>query len=490
MSFSVVLTGGKIKASQANQGHRRIAYVNHGANFTFQGVFPMTTGRNDFSRRGTPQLSRRELLKLSAAGVIGYSMSGWLENLANAAANDPARRRACILLWMGGGPTQMDTFDLKPGHTNGGSFREIATSVPGVRISEHLPHIARNMQDIALVRSMSTREGDHGRATFQMRTGYLPQGPIQYPTLGSLVSKELGSDQNPLPNFVSIGSNRQAGAMAWSPGFLGPQYAPLLVGEGNPFQGQPQGNNYEQALRVQDLAPPADTPAGQSDARINLLLDMERDFVSRSPGFPVNSHATAYDRAVRLMRTSAAAAFNLEEEPTRIRDQYGRNIFGQGCLLARRLVERGVPFVEVSLGGWDTHNQNFQNVQRLSGILDPAWGTLMEDLRSRGMLDSTLIVWMGEFGRTPRINPQQGRDHFPNAWTTVLAGGGIRGGQAYGRTSADGLAVETRPTEVKDFLATVCRALGIDHTLQNMSNVGRPIRVVELGATPIADIAG
>jgi hypothetical protein len=446
----------------------------------------MSTARNNSSWRGTPPLSRRELLKLSAAGVIGYSMSGWLENLANAAANDPARRRACILLWMSGGPTQMDTFDLKPGHANGGTFRETATSVPGVRISEHLPRVARNMQDIAIIRSMSTREGDHGRATFQMRTGYLPQGPIQYPTLGSLVSKELGSDENPLPNFVSIGSGRIAGAASYSPGFLGPQYAPLLVGDGN----QQQPGNYEQALRVQDLMPPSYLSSGQSDARINLLLDMERDFASRHPGFSVHSHATAYDRAVRLMRTAAASAFNLEEESAALRDQYGRNIFGQGCLLARRLVERGVPFVEISMGGWDTHGQNFQNVQRLSETLDPAWGTLMEDLRARGMLSSTLIVWMGEFGRTPRINPQQGRDHFPNAWSTVLCGGGIRGGQAYGRTSADGMTVESRPTDVKDFLATVCRALGIDHTTQNMSNVGRPIRIVDAGSTPIADVVG
>jgi hypothetical protein len=441
--------------------------------------------RNALSRcQGKPELSRRDLLKLSAAGILGYSMSGWFENLARAAANDPQRRRACILLWMAGGPSQMDTFDLKPGSPNGGLFRETSTSVPGVRISEHLPRLARQMHDVAIIRSMSTREGDHGRATFKMRTGYLPQGPIQYPTLGSLVSREVGSDENPLPNYVSIGPERGA---AWGPGFLGPQYAPLFVGSnGN----QQQGNNIGQGLRVPDLAPPEGISQAQSAARIDLLLDMERAYVSRTPGFSPESHATAYDRAVRLMRGAAATAFNLEEESARLREQYGRTQFGQGCLLARRLVERGLPFVEVSLGGWDTHNQNFGAVRQRSDILDPAWSTLMEDLRTRGMLESTLIVWMGEFGRTPRINPQQGRDHFPNAWSTVLAGGGILGGQAYGRTSADGTTVETAPTEVKHFLATVCRALGIDHTRQNMSNVGRPIRIVDLGGTPIADITG
>ena len=437
-----------------------------------------------------PRLSRRDLMKLAAAGVVGYSQSGWLETLAADAADHPQRRRSCILLWMNGGPSQMDTFDLKPGHANGGPYKEIQTSVPGVRISEYLPKIARNMQDMVIIRSMSTREGDHGRATFYMRTGYLPQGPVQFPTLGSLISKELGTDEAALPNFVSIAPYRQFNPAAYGPGFLGPRFAPLMVGDsGNPFVFQPQNNdNYQQALRVENLTAPADINRAQYDARINLLEGMERDFVNRHPGLSPSSHRTAYERAVRLMRTAAARAFNLEEESAPTRDAYGRNTFGQGCLLARRLVERGVPFVEVSLGslngnnlGWDTHVQNFQNVRNLSNILDPAWGTLMEDLRERGLLESTLIVWMGEFGRTPRINnQQQGRDHYPNAWTTVLAGGGLRGGRVVGRTSADGTTVETRPTSVPDFLATACRALGINPSRQNMSNVNRPIRIVDM----------
>jgi hypothetical protein len=448
----------------------------------------------------TPELSRRDVLKLTAAGIVGYSMSGWFEVLAQQAANDPGRRKACILLWMNGGPSQMDTFDLKPGHPNGGEFREIQSSVPGIRISEHLPRVARNMQDMAVIRSMSTREGDHGRATFLMRTGYLPQGPIQYPTLGSLISKEIGAEDSPLPNFVSIAPYRVFSPGAWGPGFLGSQHAPLLVGDaGNQFVVmQPGQNDYEQTLRVQDLTPPDGVSREQADARINLLQQMEDDFVARNPGLSPQSHQMAYNRAVRLMRTAAQNAFNLEEETPRLRDSYGRNQFGQGCLLARRLVERGVPFVEVSLGGltnnnlgWDTHNQNFQGVRNLCEILDPAWGSLMEDLRTRGLLDSTLIVWMGEFGRTPRINPQRGRDHYPNAWSTVLAGGGIRGGQVYGRTSADGTTVEAeQPTSVPDFIATIARAVGVDHTKQNMSNVQRPIRIAEVGALPITAIVG
>jgi uncharacterized protein (DUF1501 family) len=270
-----------------------------------------------------------------------------------------------------------------------------------------------------------------------------------------------------------------------------------MVGELTNGAFNPGGQDpYERALRVEDMTTPPEVSAGQFDARVNLLQDMQRDFLASHPTAAAQSHGTAYERAVRLMRTSARSAFDLNEERSSLRDAYGRNVFGQGCLLARRLVERGVPFVEVTLGslpnnpiGWDTHGQNFDNVRRLSEMLDPAWGTLMDDLRQRGLFDSTLIVWMGEFGRTPRINPQRGRDHYPNAWTTVLAGGGIRGGQVYGRTSADGTTVEDpRQVTVPDFLATVCRALGMDPTGQNMSNVGRPIPIVERNASAIREL--
>lgn len=443
------------------------------------------------------RLSRRDLLKLSAAGVVGYSCSGWLQALADETAGNRERRRSCILLWMNGGPSQTDTFDLKPGHANGGPFRPIATSAPDVRISEHLPRLARQMHHAAIIRTMNSREGDHGRGTYLMHTGYLPQGPIQYPTFGSLVSRELGAEDAPLPNFVSIIPFRQFNPAAYSSGFLGPQYAPLLVGEtANPFGNPNQPTDFAQALRVPDLLAPPDVDAEHFDARLDMLQQLQSDFARNHPSVAARSHHTAYSRAVRLMRTEARAAFNLDEEPAGLRDAYGRSLFGQSCLLARRLVERGVPFVEVNLGavpnapaGWDTHGQNFQNVQRLSEVLDPAFATLLSDLNDRGQLEDTTVVWMGEFGRTPRINPGQGRDHFPNAWSAVIAGGGVRGGQAYGRTTADGMAVDgPRTVTVPDFLATVCRALGVDHTRQNMSNAGRPIRIVEQGARPVDEV--
>jgi hypothetical protein len=441
-----------------------------------------------------PRLSRREWLRLTSAGVVAYSMSGWLEKLAADTASNPDRKKSCILLWMNGGPSQMDTFDLKPGHANGGPYKEIQTSAPGLKISEHLPKIAQFGDKMAVIRSMSTKEADHARATFYMRTGYLPQGPIQYPTMGSLISKELGQPDFPLPNFVSIAPYRFFSPAAYGSGFLGPQHAPLIVGDTGLQFNQPGQMNYEQMLKVQDLDLPREVSEKQADARIDLLKDLENDFAATHPGVGPHSHQTAYERAVKLMKTEAAKAFRLEEEPDRVREAYGKNLFGQGCLLARRLVERGVPFVEVTLGGlnnnalgWDTHAQNFEIVKQLSGVLDPAWAMLMEDLKNRGLLDSTLIVWMGEFGRTPDIQGD-GRNHWANAWSTVLAGGGIKGGQAIGKTSADGTTVEDHAVSVPDFLATICSALGLDPLKQNNSNVGRPIRLADKGAKPIKEI--
>jgi hypothetical protein len=444
-------------------------------------------------------LTRRELLALSAAGVVTYSMSGWLERLAAGTADHPQRRRSCILLWMNGGPSQLDTFDPKPGHANGGPFRAIPSSVPGVRISEHLPRLAARAQDLAIIRAMNSREADHGRGSYLMRTGYLPTGPVQYPTLGSLFSRELERPGAALPNFVSIAPYPFFSPAAYGPGFLGPQYAPMVLADDQqaliPIPNQ-QPTNYEDSLRVPDLDLPADVSAPRATARVELLDAMERDFVAGRPGLPAQSHRGAYQRAVTLMRSAATQAFNLDDEPSRLRDRYGRNLFGQGCLLARRLVERQVPFVEVTLAnianltlGWDTHLNNFDSVRRLSEVLDPAWATLIDDLKDRGLLDTTLIVWMGEFGRTPRINGNSGRDHWANAWSTALCGGGIRGGQAFGRTSADGMTIESdRQVSVPDFINTIATALGIDPTRQNMSNVGRPIRIVEPTGQPIREV--
>jgi len=438
----------------------------------------------------TDQLNRREWLKYSAAGVVGFSFSGWLEALA-ATTTPKSRPGGCILLWMNGGPSQMDTFDLKPGTPNGGSFKEIETSVAGMKISEHLPKMAKHANEMCLVRSMTTKEGDHGRATALVRTGYLPQGPIRYPTFGSLVAKELGQDDAELPNFVSIAPFRALSPGAFGPGFLGSQYAPLVVGEtrgATPAQGA-------DALKVENLQPPESLSAETAEGRIDLLRSLNERFLGEHASPSAVGHDVAYRRALRLMRSAAAKAFDLDQESAATRDRYGRSRFGQSCLLARRLIERGVPFVEVTLSGvddqvlgWDTHANNFDAVQKLSDVLDPAWAALLDDLKAGGLLDTTLTAWMGEFGRTPVINANGGRDHFPNAWSTALAGGGIRGGQAIGRTSKDGMTVEDRPVAIAELLATICKSMGIDPATQNISNTGRPIDLVDAKAQPIAEM--
>jgi len=298
-----------------------------------------------------PILSRRDLLKLSAAGVLGATTSGWFGRLAEAAAPHVARKKQMILLWMNGGPSQMDTFDLKPGHVNGGPFKEIATKAPGLKISEHLPKIAKFGDKMAVLRSMTTKEADHGRGTFLMRTGYQPTGPIQYPPIGPIVAKELGEDGSALPACVAVAPYRAFAPTAYGSGFLGPKYAPLIVADNAQFLQGARANDYASSLRVQDVDLPGDVDKAHANARLEMLEEMEKDFVTRHPSVSAHSHKTAYSRAVKLMKTAASKAFDVADEKDSVRDAYGRGLFGQGCLLARRLIERGVPFVEVTMAG-------------------------------------------------------------------------------------------------------------------------------------------
>jgi uncharacterized protein (DUF1501 family) len=430
----------------------------------------------------TERLSRRQWLTTTSGSLLGGSLAGWLNALAAVAGPAARPKKSCVLLWMNGGPSQTDTFDLKPGHPNGGPFRPIATRTGGISICEYLPGIAQWSDRLAVIRSMSTREGDHTRARDNLRTGYSPQGPIQFPVLGSLVSKECERAVGDLPNYVSILSQGLFGAGSSPAGFLGPDYGPLLVGR------ESEGNDGPSRLSVENLSLPEGVSSREAGARLALLRRAEEAFLAERRGPAVNEHLNAYSKASRLMSSAAAKAFDLSDEPAKVQEQYGRSQFGQGCLLARRLLERDVPFVEVSLGGWDTHDDNFSRVQALSSVLDKAWSGLLQDLKDRGRLETTLVVWMGEFGRTPGINPRQGRDHFPKAWSVVLGGGGIRGGHVVGRTSADGMTVEDRPVSAPDLLATICLAMGLDPRKQNLSNVGRPIRLVDPSARAIREI--
>jgi uncharacterized protein (DUF1501 family) len=424
------------------------------------------------------EYSRRDFVQISLASAFGAAACPWLPTLA--AAAEKKATKACIVLWMSGGPSQTDTWDLKPGHKNGGPYKETTTPVAGLRISEHFPKLAAAAKDLAIIRSMSSKEGEHGRATQLLHTGQLPNEAVAYPALGSMFAKELGDPDHDLPGYVTVSPPGGLGNIG--AGFLGPQYAPMAV------SGISDNPSARANLTIDYLKPDQPVAATDQDVRRKLLTDMQGDFQKRYGGSATKAHAAAYRKAQRMIDTQARGAFRLEEEPAKLRDSYGRSRFGQGCLLARRLVERGVSFVEVTLDGWDTHQNNFEMVKTLSGTLDPAFATLLSDLKDRGMLANTLVVWMGEFGRTPVINRTAGRDHFPQAWSTVLAGAGVKGGQAVGSTGQDGAAVAQRPVGVADFLATVFTAVGVDPSKENLID-GRPIRLVK-GGTALEELVG
>jgi hypothetical protein len=358
--------------------------------------------------------------------------------------------------------------------------------VPGVRFSEHLPRLAQHADKLAIIRSLKTTEGDHERGAYLMRTGEKPMSVINYPSVAAALAKELARADDSLPPYISVGPNRGPGQGGFGSGFLGPKFAPLMVASGNMYAPAPTaGTDGYAELKVDAIKPAPGVTVSQAKRRLDLWQALEDGFLTSHTSASPQAHRTIYDNALRMIHSEAAKAFDLSQEPASVRDSYGKGVFGQGCLLARRLVEQGVPFVEVSLSsstagsfGWDTHANNFEAVKALSAELDAGWASLMSDLAERGLLESTTIVWMGEFGRTPQINGQAGRDHFPRAWSCVLGGGGIAGGQTYGRTSPDGMDIEENKVEVTDVLATLCAALGVPPETENNANTGRPIKIV------------
>lgn len=413
--------------------------------------------------------SRRDALRLATSGALGASLSGWMPVLARATASAPspvAKRKSCILLYMDGGPSHIDTFDPKPGAETGGEFGVIDTSAPGIQISEHLPEIAKQMDKITLLRGMSTAEGAHPRAKHLIHTGYREGvGGLSYPSMGAIASAEIGNPNLPIPNFVAVGRSQGAG-------FLGAKHAPLVVND--PTKG------------VENLRPLVS--AGQFDKRYDLLGQMESAFLKEYQANQGADHKTTYQRAVEMIRSQEAQAFDLSKESSETKAKYGSGRFAQGCLLARRLVEAGVAFVEVNLGGWDTHENNFERVKNLSGQIDKPMAALLADLKDRGLLDSTLVIWMGDFGRTPKINARgekPGRDHYPRAWTSLMAGAGLKGGRVIGKTDEKGGTVIENPISAVDFMGGVCQVLGIDSSKWYQTPIGRPIRVVDKSAKPI-----
>jgi uncharacterized protein (DUF1501 family) len=409
-------------------------------------------GRRQFLRRiGVGALG------LGAAAAVPVSFTDWM---ALQAADLRKRETACILLWMAGGPSQLETFDPKPGTNHGGETRSIQTAVPGISIAEGWNQTAKAMKDIALVRSMTNKEGNHQRATYQLHTGYIPSATLKHPHIGCSVVSEETESHFDLPHIVSVGGPT-TGA-----GFLGAAFEPFVVA--NPEK------------------PPENTqpnvPANRFRRRIGLLERLEGAGFERVGGADrVRDHRALYEQTAKMILSPHMRAFHLDEEPAPIRDAYGRTPFGQGCLLARRLVQSGVTFVEVRSNGWDTHQKNHERVGKLAEQVDPALAALVNDLKQRRMLERTLVVWMGEFGRTPKINPNAGRDHFPKVFNVALAGAGIKGGQVIGASNADGTEVKDHPVTVPDLLASVCHALKVDPNKETMTPIGRPIKIVDSG---------
>ena len=412
--------------------------------------------------RSTPNgMSRRHFMShltgASAMTMPALAMGNTL--LAN--ADDLKRRRkSAILLWMGGGPSTMDIWDLKPGAPTGGPFRPIATS-GDAQISEHMPLMAKQMHNMAIIRSMSTREADHGRGRYYMHTGYVPNPNIEHPSYGAVLSHQLNHQRPELeiPPFVTVGGG------SVGPGFLGMAWAPFSVNSNG------QVRNLQMGLEDQRLY-----------QRMYALDLIESGFINQRRGSAASDHQKILKKTLNLMTSSQMDAFKVASEPEDVKERYGNTNFGRGCLMARRLVEQGVPFIEVGLGGWDNH-QNIHATLRDTKLpeLDQAMSALTEDLEQRGLLEDTAIIWMGEFSRTPRINGNAGRDHWARSWSVVVGGGGMNGGIAVGETNSDGTRVETEPYTSQDVMASVCKALGISLQTTFTSQNGRPMKIANSG---------
>ncbi len=413
--------------------------------------------------------SRRSFLRTMGAGAVGAGMLGWKDLVTLNADELRKKGMACILLFMRGGPSQLETFDPKPGSKSGGPTKAISTAVDGIQIAEHWPNVAKQMKDLAIIRSMTNREGQHQRAVYQLHTCDIPAGGIKHPGFGSIVASEIAPDGFDLPHFVSIGNRFNT----LSASFLGMSFAPFVVQ--NPTQ-MPNNVELPRSVKSQSL-----------DRRLALMKELEEDFAKSGARDLVDSHRELYKSAAKMVKSERLKAFDLSQEKASVRAKYGQSSFGQGCLLARRLVERGVTFVEVDSNGWDTHQDNFTRVKSLSSQVDSAMATLIADLKERGMLERTLVIWMGEFGRTPRINARTGRDHFPRAFNVALAGGGVKGGQVIGSTSANGTTVKERPVSVVDLFSSFCKSLKINPAKENLSQEGRPLKIVDGGA-PVKEL--
>ena len=407
--------------------------------------------------------TRRNMLKLFSASVLGMPISRMM------AQADPTKASAehVILFWNSGGMSHLDTWDPKPGRKTQGEFNPIKTSVPGMEISEIFPQLAKQMHHAALIRSIQGTNGDHGRAQYELQTGFNVAPNVIHPGLGSLVVHErepLGD----LPAFISISGQ------APRAGYLGQQCEAYFVGrpgEKDPYLAFPEGIHHERGQK-----------------RLEILAEMNARASGRTGCEEMKAAEVALKDAVNLMESPALKAFELKEESQDTIARYGDNEFGRGALLARRLVEKGVRFVQVNRGGFDNHGNIFEAMRNHGASMDPALASLIEDLKANGKLSKTLVVVLSEFGRTPRINNNGGRDHWARVFSAFMAGGGIKGGSIVGASDADGMDPGERPVKVYDIHATICAALGIDITKELYTHDGRPMKIVRKGGQAISEL--
>lgn len=397
-------------------------------------------------------LNRRQMLGASIGGFYAFAARHQRDQIFARQPLGLAKR--CIVLWMDGGPSQLDTFDPKPKTATGGTFRSIATAADGVQICETLPKLAERMQHLSVIRNLSSNEGEHGRAQYYLRTGHELIPSFPRPALGSMVSYE--SPAQDFPNYVSIGSP------GIGPAYLGPDHAPFSI------------ENADTAVELL-----RQTRNWQS--QIELMRELDQTFSAGHEDLRLRRRQAMLHKIERMLGTNFMNALDLARSTSADRQRYGNSRFGQNCLVARRLLESGVSFVEIQQGGWDTHQNNFDAVARLCGEIDGPWSVLLDDLQSSGMLSETLIVWMGEFGRTPTINGQNGRDHFPQVTPVVLGGGPIRGGLAIGETNRDGTQIVGDSYRVADLFATMLSAFGIPADKEYTTSFDSPTQATDGG---------
>ncbi|MBM4075779.1 MAG: DUF1501 domain-containing protein [Planctomycetes bacterium] len=418
-------------------------------------------------------LSRRGFLTttcLASAGAFAANMRV-LDLLQNPsfAAELKRHQKSVILLWLAGGASQLETWDPKPGRNTGGPFRAIQTDLPGIQISELMPKMAQRLKTTALIRSLNTRNADHGGATRLMETGRAVEQAVDYPDLGALVARELGRIDSVVPDYVSMYSETE-GRHKGGSGFLGARYAPTFLTE---------------SMIPAHIKRPESISESDHQARSELRKVLATRFNDKRSNSSVASHSMAYERVRGIM--ASEHLFDISKEPQSARDFYGPTQFQEQCLIARRLVEAGVPFVKVARAWWDSHGQNFETHLELCADLDQGMSALIDDLQQRGLFESTLVITLGEFGRTPQINPSLGRDHFASAWSCSLSGCGIKGGTVYGKTDPDGQTVVEGELKSGDLFATIFTALGIDPKKEFYVGT-RPIPIVDFGSRVVTDV--